>query len=123
MSERYAAYEVHFSCRTAEDVVKARTIMANIPGATMADDVATRFEVPVSLIDPTSDDGSIATHDGRGCSLAKLFGVLSSNDDGSSEYTVEKASLESVFLKVIRENNVKEEDKDRTLKKTWWKFY
>ncbi|KAH9486185.1 ABC transporter A family member 6 [Psilocybe cubensis] len=122
LSERYPVYEVHFSCRTREDVVKARSIMAQIPGATMADDVATRFEVPMSSIDSTSEDGSIISiNDGRGCSLAKLFGVLSSHDDGSSEYTVEKASLESVFLKVIKENNVKEEDKDRTRKKTWWK--
>lgn len=85
----------------------------------MADDVATRFEVPVRTIDPDVVDSSEAAYDG--CSLAKLFGVLSSNDDGLTEYTVEKASLESVFLKVIRENNVKEEDKHQTLNKAWWK--
>ncbi|PPQ79372.1 hypothetical protein CVT25_002642 [Psilocybe cyanescens] len=119
LSERYAIYEVHFTCRTREDVVKARALMANIPGATMADDVATRFEVPVRTIDPDVVDSSEAAYDG--CSLAKLFGVLSSNDDGLTEYTVEKASLESVFLKVIRENNVKEEDKHQTLNKAWWK--
>ena len=59
----------------------------------MADDVATRFEVPV----------------GKTISLPKLFATLASQ--GSlSEYTVERASLESVFLKVIRENDVLEED-------------
>lgn len=60
--------------------------MANIPGSRMADDVATRFEVPIQ-----SEGG-----------LAQLFHLLSSQGD-FAEYTVEKATLESVFLKVIRE--------------------
>jgi ATP-binding cassette subfamily A (ABC1) protein 3 len=61
----------------------------------MADDVATRFEVPIQ---------------GENClSLAGLFHILSSEGD-FTEYTVERATLESVFLKVIRENNVLEED-------------
>ena len=74
--------------------------MAQIPGARMADDVATRFEVPV----------------GGGMSLARLFAVLARGGDehggdGEMEYTVERATLESVFLKVIRENNIGEEDR------------
>lgn len=70
--------------------------MSKIPGAKKADDVATRFEVPI--------DSS------EGFTLAKLFSILSSHG-GFTEYTVEKATLESVFLKVVRENDVKEEDK------------
>ena len=97
LSARYATYEVHFTCRTREEVVKARTLMSLFPGSRMADDVATRFEVPI-------DSGS-----GSEFSLAKLFNTLSSYDD-FTEYTVEKATLESVFLKVIRENEVLEED-------------
>lgn len=97
LSARYATYEVHFTCRTREEVVKARTLMSLFPGSRMADDVATRFEVPI-------DSG-----DGSEFSLAKLFNTLSSHDD-FTEYTVEKATLESVFLKVIRENEVLEED-------------
>jgi len=58
----------------------------------MADDVATRFEVP------------IATNE---YSLSNLFNTLSKHGD-FTEYTVEKATLESVFIKVIRENNIKE---------------
>lgn len=69
--------------------------MAQIPGSRKADDVATRFEVPI----------------GNGMSLAQLFAVLSSRGD-FAEYTVERASLESVFLKVIRENEVLEEDRE-----------
>jgi ATP-binding cassette subfamily A (ABC1) protein 3 len=69
--------------------------MALIPGSRMLDDVATRFEVPVRKTEKFS--------------LAKLFAVLSSHGD-FMEYTVERPSLESVFMKVIRENNVKEED-------------
>jgi ATP-binding cassette, subfamily A (ABC1), member 3 len=90
-------YEVHFSCRNREDVLRAQQLMACIPGSRMADDVATRFEVPI-------EDGS-----GTGMSLGELFHILSSQGD-FSEYTVEKATLESLFLKVIRENNVLEED-------------
>ncbi|KAF8808210.1 P-loop containing nucleoside triphosphate hydrolase protein [Phlegmacium glaucopus] len=108
LSARYAAYEVHFTCRTREEVVKARALMALIPGSRMADDVATRFEVPIE-----SENG---------LSLAQLFNALSSHDD-FTEYTVEKATLESVFLKVIRENNVREEDNDRRhgYNRSWWK--
>ena len=99
--DRYATYEVHFSCRTREEVVHAQELMSQIPGARMADDVATRFEVPI----------------GSGMSLAELFAVLSRGN--FSEYTVERATLESVFLKVIRENNVLEEDRDK--KRRWWR--
>ena len=65
--------------------------MKLIPGSRMADDVATRFEVPI-----TQD----------GLSLGELFKILSTHED-FAEYTVERASLESVFLKVIKENNDK----------------
>ncbi|KAG5653904.1 hypothetical protein H0H81_009496 [Sphagnurus paluster] len=94
LSARYPGYEVHFSCRTPDEVRKAQVLMAKIPGSRMADDVATRFEVPV---------------ESGGMSLSQLFTVLSREGD-FSEYTVERASLESVFLKVIRQNNVREED-------------
>jgi len=98
-------YEVHFTCRTREEVVKARSLMSLIPGSRMADDVATRFEVPI-----TSDRFS----------LAQLFNTLSNHGD-FTEYTVEKASLESVFLKVIRENNIREEDSNQH--RIWWKWW
>lgn len=75
--------------------------MSAIPGSRMADDVATRFEVPVDNI-----------------SLAQIFHLLSTQDD-FTEYTVEKATLESVFLKVIRENNVLEEDGEPRRIRRW----
>lgn len=94
LASRYATYEVHISCRTPEDVTRAKEIMLRIPDCRLADDVATRFEVPV----------------GKTISLPTLFATLASQ--GSfTEYTVERASLESVFLKVIRENDVLEEDR------------
>lgn len=93
LAARFPIYEVHFSCRTREEVKKAQELMARIPGSRMSDDVATRFEVPL--------------HENR--SLADLFKTLVEFGD-FSEYTVERVSLESVFLKVIRENNIKEED-------------
>jgi ATP-binding cassette, subfamily A (ABC1), member 3 len=77
--------------------------MSYIPGSRMADDVATRFEVPVG---------------GDGLSLSELFHILSSQGT-FSEYTVEKATLESVFLKVIRENDVLEEDFNPG--RPWWR--
>ncbi|KAJ3806238.1 hypothetical protein F5876DRAFT_91149 [Lentinula aff. lateritia] len=112
LSSRYATYEVHFSTRNREEVEKAQLLMSKIPGARLANDVATRFEVPIQN---PQDDGSSQTADGT--SLAQLFHVLSSSRD-FSEHTVEKAGLESVFLKVIRENKVLEED-TRT-KRHWW---
>ncbi|KAF5385138.1 hypothetical protein D9615_001087 [Tricholomella constricta] len=107
LSARYARYEVHFSCRTRHEVLKAQTLMAKIPGSRMADDVATRFEVPIEA---------------GGMSLAQLFTLLSSEGD-FSEYTVEKASLESVFLHVIRENNVREEDNVVRGKRSWKRLW
>jgi ATP-binding cassette subfamily A (ABC1) protein 3 len=95
LEARYATYEVHFSARTREDALRAREVMAGVPGARAADDVATRFEVPVG---------------GEGVALADLFGVLA---DGGLEFAVERPMLESVFLKVIREHNVEEEDEER----------
>src|SRR6266545_2090006 len=107
LSSRYPAYEVHFSCRTREEVVKARQLMSLIPGSRMADDIATRFEVPIVP--------------GNGFSLSKLFNTLAAHGD-FTEYTVEKATLESVFIKVIRENNVKEQDNERHERQSllWW---
>jgi len=90
---QYATYEVHFSCRTEEDIQRAQGLMSNVPGARMLEDVATRFEVHVD------DD----------ITLPKLFSLLSANCD-FAEYTVERASLESVFLKVVKEDNFYEED-------------
>ena len=96
LEERYATYEVHFTCRTREELLQAQEVMARIPGAKMADDVATRFEVPI----------------GSGLTLSDLFSQLSAHG-GDTEYAVERATLESVFLKVIRENNVQEEDRHK----------
>jgi len=114
LSARYAAYEVHFTCRTRDEVVKARALMALIPGSRMADDVVTRFEVPIES-------------ENVGVSLGQLFNTLSSHNNTFTEYTVEKATLESVFLKVIRENNVREEDNDRRhrrrRRRSWWKMF
>ena len=74
--------------------MKARELMhQQVPQSLEAEDVATRFEVRI-------DDSM---------SLPRLFSILSSSDQ-ISEFTVERASLESVFLKVIKENNVHEED-------------
>ncbi|KAF4612016.1 hypothetical protein D9613_004324 [Agrocybe pediades] len=112
LSARYASYEVHFTCRNREEVVKARSLMTHIPGSRMADDVATRFEVPIS------------SSEGEGFTLSKLFNTLSSQGD-FTEYTVERASLESVFLKVIRQNNIREEDIERAhgRRRAWWRCW
>ena len=106
LAARYASYEVHFSCRTREETVKAQEIMAQIPGARLADDLATRFEVPIAV---NNTEG--------GMTLQKLFDLLSTQTD-FVEYTVERATLESAFLKVIRENNFAEEDRRRG--SGWW---
>ncbi|KAI3622160.1 nod factor export atp-binding protein i [Moniliophthora roreri] len=108
LSDRYATYEVHFACRTRDEVSKAQVLMSKVPGARLADDVATRFEVPIR-----------SESNGNALSLAQLFHVLSSSED-FTEHTVEKASLESVFMKVIRENKVSEEDSRSRRSWRWW---
>lgn len=75
--------------------------MSIIPGAKMAEDVATRFEVPVNA------EGSE-----HSMTLLELFRALSARGE-FSEYTVERSTLETTFLKVIRENQVAEEDAER----------
>lgn len=94
LSARYPIYEVHFSCRTREEAIKAQELMTHVQDARKADDVATRYEVPINEQSQT---------------LAGLFKTLSEHGT-FSDYTVERVSLESIFLKVIREHNIKEED-------------
>lgn len=72
--------------------------MSTIPGARMAEDVATRFEVPVNT------EGSE-----HSMTLLELFHALSSRGE-FAEYTVERSTLETAFLKVIGENQVTGED-------------
>ncbi|KAF5377145.1 hypothetical protein D9757_008793 [Collybiopsis confluens] len=112
LSSRHATYEVHFTTRNRDEVEKAQVLMSKIPGARLADDVATRFEVPIQ----TSES------DSSGTSLSRLFHLLSSSGD-FTEHTVEKASLESVFLKVIRENKVLEEDMRASNGGRWWRLW
>ncbi|KAF8590206.1 P-loop containing nucleoside triphosphate hydrolase protein [Ramaria rubella] len=119
LAARYALYEVHFPARTREEIVKAQGLMARIPGSRMADDVATRFEVPIQAENSLEQSNTEAPN----LSLAQLFDTLSSQDD-FPEYTVERISLESVFLKVIREHNIQEEDtiaqrRQQGKKKAW----
>lgn len=111
LAGRYAFYEVHFPARTREDVIKAQQIMGGIPGSRMADDVATRFEVPIRTEISTRQEstGNESLTLEPTLSLAQLFEALSRQND-FPEYTVERTSLESVFLKVIREHNIQEED-------------
>ena len=79
--------------------------MSAIPGAKMAEDVATRFEVPVNA------EGSE-----HSMTLLELFRALSSRGE-FTEYTVERSTLEAAFLKVIRENQVAEEDAEGGMKR------
>lgn len=106
LTGRHALYEVHFPARTREEVTKAQALMASIPGSRLADDVATRFEVPISTTNESAADT---------LTLAQLFGKLSNQDD-FEEYTVERVSLESIFLKVIRQHDISEEN-NRTRKR------
>ena len=80
-----------------DELRRANEIFANIPGAKRAEDVAARFEVPIG-----SGEGRLT--------LARLFELLSVHGDSGFEYAVERTSLETVFLKVIRANDVQEED-------------
>jgi len=72
--------------------------MSTIPGAKMVEDVTTRFEVPVNAEDSE-----------HSVTLLELFRALSSRGE-FAEYTVERSTLETAFLKIIGENRVAEED-------------
>lgn len=112
--------------------------MAHIPNSKLADDVATRFEVPIDHDDPVIDSTTSALPSAleengindltdantqvkvanQPSTLSHLFHILSSQGE-FSEYTVEKGTLESVFMKVIRENGVGEEIEGRR-RHNWW---
>ena len=103
---RYARYHVHFPGRSHEEISRAQEIMARVPGARIADDIATRFEVPMGK---------------GGMTLAGLFGILA--EAGANEYAVEEANLESVFMQVIRENDAKGVNgRGSSEKRSWWRF-
>jgi ATP-binding cassette subfamily A (ABC1) protein 3 len=101
---------VHFSVRTPEEAIRAKQIMSRVPGARAAEDVATRFEVPVVRTRPADDASEM------GITLEDLFGILAQED---LEFAVERPMLESVFLKVIREHNVEEENQSEAKKSIW----
>jgi ATP-binding cassette, subfamily A (ABC1), member 3 len=67
--------------------------MSSIPGSRLVEDVVTRYEIPIT----------------PEISLASLFHSLQLRA-GSLEYAVERASLESIFLKVIRQHEVEEKE-------------
>ena len=123
LAGRHPTYEVHFPARTRDEVLKAQQLMAQIPGSRMADDVATRFEVPIQAgtAPPANEQSNLPTTS-QSLSLAQLFETLSTQND-FPEYTVERVSLESVFLKVIREHNIQEEEtiaqRRKARKGTW----
>jgi len=102
LTSRYPFYEIHLPCRTREELLRAQQLMARIPGARQADDIATRWEVPLQ---------SSTTQQDHTMTLAELFAILSEQDD-FPEFSVDAVSLESVFLKLIRENQVKEEGEE-----------
>ncbi|KAG8729184.1 hypothetical protein FRC11_009333 [Ceratobasidium sp. 423] len=109
----FPTYEVHFTARTPTEAARARELMTRFPGARQADDVATRYEVPIGQT-----------------TLATLFKTLSGGANKEDEhiqersadleYTVERLGLESVFLKVIREH---ERVKPNPAKRSGWKWW
>ncbi|CAE7080467.1 unnamed protein product [Rhizoctonia solani] len=108
----FPTYEVHFTARTPTEALRAQELMDRFPGAKQADDVATRYEVPIGQT-----------------SLAALFKTLSGTNkeddyiqesNADLEYTVERLGLESVFLKVIREHD---RAKPSPAKRSGWKWW
>lgn len=94
--------------------------MSTIPNARMADDVATRWEVPLQPAETQRTSRPASTSDiglAPPTTLAQLFARLSEQRD-FPEYSVDMVSLESVFLKLIREHQVEGED---ARSKPWWK--
>lgn len=90
-----ASYEVHFAGHNRQDLVKVQAVMARIPGARMADDVATRFEIPIGNAEDSSSDTQ---------SVASIFEILS-NEKNFPEFTIGKSSLETAFIRIINEDS------------------
>lgn len=87
---------LHFAARTPLEVARVEEVMSRLPGARRVEDVATRYEVPIGQT-PLAE-------------LFRILGEQNQEQDGMGlEYTVERLGLESVFLKVVREQN--EQDK------------
>ncbi|KAG8712129.1 hypothetical protein FRC08_015002 [Ceratobasidium sp. 394] len=109
---RFSTYEVHFAARTPLQLSRANALMSHFPGARQLEDVATRYEVPIGQT-----------------SLAELFRTLNGQRGGEAgvdgteelEHTVEKLGLESVFLKVIQEQDASVQAGPKA--KRWWKFW
>jgi len=115
LASRYANYQVQFACRTRDDVLRVQDAMSRIPGATLTDDATTRFEVQIHREHVGANSASAMKssmsempEDGPGLTLARLFRLLA--ESGVQEYTVEKASLESVFLRVVKEGDAIQEE-------------
>jgi ATP-binding cassette subfamily A (ABC1) protein 3 len=110
LEARYATYEVHFSGRSHQDTLRAREVMARVPGAQAGDDLSTtRFQVPVVSSRSSPSSGPSVT-------LEELFGILA---EAEIEFSVERPTLEAVFLKIVREHNVGEDD-EQPAKQTLW---
>jgi len=118
LAARYPFYEVHFSARTREELQRVQDVMKGVPGARMADDVATRFEVPLTTAGPNDSGG---TSEAKPLTLAELFALLSAQDT-FTEFSVDRVGLESIFLKVIRENQVREEGESQAKQRPWWRL-
>ena len=119
LESRNASYEVHFACTSPAEMARVKAVMAKMPGARMVDDVATRFEVPVS-VSPTSAHTISSTFSSTSSfsdeeievqgvprskmmTVASIFEVLS-REDGFPEFTVGKSSLETAFIRVINDD-------------------
>lgn len=83
--------------------------MARLPGARMADDVATRFEVPVGLAESNTvivgdDEKGVIESRREALSVASILEVLAQEEESFPEFTVGKSSLETAFIKIINDN-------------------
>ncbi|KAG8916323.1 hypothetical protein FRC02_004045 [Tulasnella sp. 418] len=97
---RYPSYEIHFSCRSPEETARAQAAVSRFEGSRPAEDVATRWEVPLS----------------NRTTLAGIFKELSEIND-IPDFTIERLSLESVFLKTIRNSRAVSEEVEPKRKK------
>ncbi|QRV72980.1 ABC transporter [Ceratobasidium sp. AG-Ba] len=88
---RYPLYEIHFSSSTPGEEARMRELMRDFPANwRQADDLTARYEVQLQ----------------PGQSLADIFEILHEHlgTAGIEACTVERISLESVFLKITRQH-------------------
>ncbi|KAL2887992.1 ABC transporter [Ceratocystis lukuohia] len=131
------ALHIHLVSKTAphtsdrEMAQLQRWIQANLPDVVMQDKTyhgQTRFSVPARSVlaatgGPTNGQASISAAGSAPSAIGRLLVLLEDNKDmlGIQHYSVSTTTLDQVFLAIVGEHDVQEENSGEHEKRAWWK--